>query len=85
MCEQRYCNVAAEISHLDVRHVPFEKLASLEDGEPSKVIRARVEAARKVQEARFADLGKTNMLVNGDMGGPLVGLACAAFEQRCIR
>jgi hypothetical protein len=39
-----------------------------------------VEAARKVQEARFADLGKTNMLVNGDMGR-----ACAAFEQRRIR
>ena len=27
--------------HLDVRRVPFEKLASLEGGEPSKVIRAR--------------------------------------------
>jgi magnesium chelatase family protein len=40
--------------HLDVRRVPFEKLASLEGGERSKVIRARVEAARKVQEARFA-------------------------------
>ncbi len=61
--------------HLDVRRVPFEKLASLEGGERSKLIRARVEAARKVQEARFAELGKTNILVNGDMGGPLVGLA----------
>ena len=27
-----------------------------------------MEAARKVQEARFAELGKDNMLVNGDMG-----------------
>ena len=71
--------------HLDVRRVPFEKLAALEGGEPSKVIRARVEAASNVQEARFADLGKTNMLVNGDMGGPLVGLACAALEQRRIK
>ena len=63
--------------HLDVRRVPFEKLASLEGGEPSKVIRARVEAARKVQEARFADLGKTNMLVNGDMGPAEVQEFCA--------
>ena len=63
--------------HLDVRCVPFEKLAALEGGEPSKVIRARVEAARKVQEARFADLGKTNMLVNGDMGPAEVQEFCA--------
>jgi magnesium chelatase family protein len=61
--------------YLDVRRVSFEKLASLEGGEPSKVIRARVETARKVQEARFTASGKANMLVNGDMGGPLVGLA----------
>ena len=62
--------------HLDVRRVPFEKLASLEGGERSKVIRARVEAARKVQEARFTDLGKTNMLVNGDMGPAEVQQFC---------
>ncbi len=61
--------------------MPFEKLASLEGGERSKVIRARVEAARKIQEVRFADLGKATMLVNDDMGGPLVGLACATHEQ----
>jgi predicted ATPase with chaperone activity len=71
--------------HLDVRHVPFEKLAALEGGEPSMVIRARVEAARKAQETRFAASGKANMLVNGDMGGPLVGLARAALEQRRMR
>ena len=63
--------------HLDVRRVPFEKLASLEGGEPSKVIRARVEAARKVQEARFTASGKANMLVNGDMGPAEVQQFCA--------
>jgi magnesium chelatase family protein len=67
--------------HLDVRRVPFEKLASLEGGEPSELIRGRVEAARKVQETRFAASGKANMLVNGDMGGPLVGLA--EVQQFC--
>ncbi len=54
-------------SQLDVRRVPLEKQISLETGEPS-VIRARVEAARKLRDACFAELGKANMLVNGDTG-----------------
>ena len=61
---------------LQVRRVPFEKLTSLDGGESSAAIRARVEAARKVQEARFAPLGKPNMLVNGDMGP-----ACAPLSS----
>ena len=35
-----------------------------------------MEAARKVQEARFAELGKANMLVNGDMGPAEVQQFC---------
>ena len=62
------CARCTDDIHLDVRRVPFEKLASLEGGEPSKLIRARLEATRQVQEARSADLGKANMLVNGDTG-----------------
>ncbi|HRW51225.1 MAG TPA: YifB family Mg chelatase-like AAA ATPase, partial [Caldilinea sp.] len=54
--------------HLDMVRVPFQKLASLEGGEDSATIRARVEAARKVQEARFVKWGKPGVLVNGDMG-----------------
>lgn len=54
--------------HVDVRRVPFEKLAGLEGGESSATIRARVERARKVQEARFKAWGKSHVLVNGDMG-----------------
>jgi len=45
--------------------VPFE---NLDGGEPSATIRARVEAARKIQAARFAPVGKPYVLVNGDMG-----------------
>jgi hypothetical protein len=45
--------------HLEMARVPFQKLASLEAGEPSCAIRARVEAARKVQEQRFPRLGQT--------------------------
>ena len=48
--------------HLDVRRVPFEKLASLEGGEPPKLIRGRVEAARKVQETRFVESGKEEQI-----------------------
>ena len=60
--------------------MPFEKQVSLEGRKLSKLIRVRVEAVHEVQEARSAELGKTNMLVNGDMGP-----ACAAFEQRRIK
>ena len=62
-------------SQLDVRRVPLEKQISLETGEPS-VIRSRVEAARKVREACSADLGKANVLVNGDTGPAEVQAFC---------
>ncbi len=35
--------------HLDVKRVPYQKLSSLEGGEPSPVIRQRVETARQRQ------------------------------------
>jgi magnesium chelatase family protein len=62
--------------HLDVRRVPFQKLASLDGGEPSATIRARVIAARKVQAERFKPLGKPYVLVNGDMGPAEVQKFC---------
>lgn len=66
--------------HLDVTRVPFQKLADLEGGESSDVIRARVEAARTIQEARFTPLGKPNLLVNGDMGPAEVQKFCQLDE-----
>jgi magnesium chelatase family protein len=42
--------------HLDVQRVPVQKLSSLDGGEPSHLIRQRVENARALQEARFAPL-----------------------------
>jgi magnesium chelatase family protein len=54
--------------HLDVPRVPMQKLASLDGGEPSTSIRQRVEKAREIQQARFAQLRKPNVQVNGDMG-----------------
>jgi len=66
--------------HLDVARVPFQKLASLEAGESSATIRARVEAARKVQEERFRKWGKPNVLVNSDMGPAEVQAFCEIDE-----
>jgi len=66
--------------HLDVARVPFQKLASLEAGEDSATIRARVETARKVQELRFQKWGKPHVLVNGDMGPAEVQAFCEIDE-----
>lgn len=54
--------------HVDVARVPFGKLTALEGGESSERLRGRVERARARQLARFAQLGKANVVVNGDMG-----------------
>ena len=67
--------------HVDVRRVPFEKLAALEGGESSTAIRARVEAAREIQAERFETLGKPAMLVNGDMGPAEVQTFCEIDEE----
>ena len=66
--------------HADVMRVPFEKLASLDGGETSATIRARVDAARKIQAARFAPVGKPYVLVNGDMGPAEVQKFCDIDE-----
>ena len=66
--------------HLEMTRVPFQKLASLEAGEPSCAIRVRVEAARKVQEQRFRAWNKPGILVNGDMGPAEVQEFCAIDE-----
>jgi magnesium chelatase family protein len=66
--------------HLQMVRVPFQKLASLEAGEPSSEIRRRVEAARKVQEQRFRGWHKPGILVNGDMGPAEVQSFCAIDE-----
>ena len=67
--------------HLDIKRVPFQKLTSLTGGEPSAAIRARVEAARQIQAQRFRELGKPNVLVNGDMGPAEIQLFCPLDEQ----
>src|SRR3954467_10716799 len=60
--------------HLDVPRVEYDKLASARAGEPSSVVRARVEAARERQRARFAG---TPLTCNADMGPGHVRRLCA--------
>ncbi|RME06442.1 MAG: ATP-binding protein [Anaerolineae bacterium] len=50
--------------HIEVPRVDYEKLSSDRLGEPSEVIRARVEAARERQRERFAG---TSLTTNADM------------------
>jgi magnesium chelatase family protein len=67
--------------HLEVHRIPMQKLTALDGGEPSRVIRQRVEAARAMQEARFTPLGKPNVLVNGDMGPAEVQKFCRLDKE----
>jgi len=67
--------------HLEVPRVPIQKLAALENGEPSSVIRQRVEAARAIQQARLGPLHKPNVLVNGDMGPAEVQQFCPLTKE----
>ena len=66
--------------HLAVTRVPFQKLSALGEGEPSALIRQHVETARAIQAARFADVHKANILVNGDMGPAEVQTFCQLEE-----
>jgi magnesium chelatase family protein len=66
--------------HLEMVRTPFEKLAALEEGEPSAAVRARVEAARDVQRARFREWGRPGVYTNGDMGPAEVQAFCLLDE-----
>ena len=50
--------------HIQVPRVEYEKLSDQRVGEPSKVVRARVEAARERQRARFSG---SDVACNADM------------------
>ena len=66
--------------HLTVQRVPYQKLSSLDGGETSAAIRGRIETARRRQHERFAQVGKPNLLVNGDMGPAEVQQFCVLDE-----
>jgi len=64
--------------HIEVPRVDYDKLTSERQGEPSANIRARVEAARERQRARFEG---TAMLCNADMGPAEVRKHCELDES----
>jgi len=61
--------------HLDVPRVDYDKLMNDQQGEPSEVIRSRVEKARLIQQKRFKD--QNGIFANGDMTAQEV-------EQFCV-
>ena len=63
--------------HVDVPRVEYEKLTSKTRGEPSDVLRERVEAARARQAERFADL---EIYTNAEMGPGEVRTYCPLDE-----
>lgn len=64
---------------IDVPAVRYDDLTSLEKGEPSAAIRARVIRARKIQEARFADNERIHC--NANMGTRELNEVCRLDEQ----
>ena len=63
--------------HIEVPRVEYDKLSDVRVGEPSAAIRQRVEAARAVQQARFAGTGLT---CNADMGPAEIRQFCDLDE-----
>ncbi len=63
--------------HVDVPRVAYEKLTDQRLGEPSQVVRARVEAAREKQRLRFAG---ADLACNADMRPADVRKYCTLDE-----
>jgi Magnesium chelatase, subunit ChlI C-terminal len=63
--------------HVEVARVDYDKLSGSRLSEPSAAIRARVEAAHRIQQRRFAS---TCLTCNADMGPAEVRLFCELDE-----
>ena len=63
--------------HVDVPRVEYDKLTDDRLGEPSELVRARVEKARRTQRQRFDDSG---LSCNADMGPAEVRQFCQVDE-----
>ena len=64
--------------HIEVPRVEYEKLSDERLGEPSAVLRERVEAARERQRRRFE--GSSEILANADMGPAEVREHCVVDD-----
>jgi magnesium chelatase family protein len=63
--------------HIQVPRVEYEKLSEKRLGEPSAVIRQRVEAARQKQRTRFMDEDISTLVCNADMRPAEIRKFCA--------
>ncbi len=66
--------------HIQVPRVEYDKLSDKRTGEPSAVIRERVEAARLVQRERFSQDGSAGILCNADMRPAEIRRFCSLDE-----
>jgi magnesium chelatase family protein len=71
--------------HIEADNVTYGDLSSTANEEPSATIKTRVEAAREIQRARFADA--ENVHCNAKMSAPMVKKYCAldAAGERVMR
>lgn len=67
--------------HIEVPRLDYQKLSSDRLGESSAVIRGRVQAARDIQNARFRNLGDSNVACNTDMRIGEIRKFCKLDEQ----
>ncbi|MDP1714493.1 MAG: hypothetical protein Q8L41_07070 [Anaerolineales bacterium] len=58
--------------HIEVPRVDYEKLSEDRLGESSEMIRARIQAARDIQNKRFAYREAKGIICNADMRAPIV-------------
>ncbi len=64
--------------HVEVPRLSFDKLSNTKNSESSETIRARVIAARKIQQTRFAG---TNIFTNAEMGNSELKKYCALDSE----
>jgi magnesium chelatase family protein len=73
--------------HIEVPRVDYEKLSADRVGESSESIRARVQAARNIQNHRFSKNGSSDIVCNADMRVGEIRQFCKVGEegQRLMR
>lgn len=67
--------------HIEVVPVELEKIAGIQEAEPSSVVRARVIAARNIQTERFKDY--PGIHCNAQMSPPLLKRFCP-LDKQCL-
>jgi magnesium chelatase family protein len=73
--------------HIEVPRVDYDKLSADRVGETSENIRARVQAARNIQNQRFSKNGSSDIVCNADMRVGEICRFCRMGEdgQRLMR